>query len=59
MYNFKFKKALRSDFARDENGSSSIETIIMVPMIFFVVLSIFTLYDAPESGLYAWRHDLS
>jgi Flp pilus assembly protein TadG len=46
MYNFKFKKALRSDFARDENGSSSIETIIMVPMIFFVVLSIFTLFDA-------------
>lgn len=33
-------------FLRDEKGSASIETIIMVPLIFFVVLSIFTLFDA-------------
>lgn len=33
-------------FSRDESGSASIEAIIMVPLIFFVVLSIFTLFDA-------------
>lgn len=46
MFNRKLKKALGRDFARDEKGSASIEMIIMIPLIFFVVLSIFTLFDA-------------
>lgn len=46
MQNVNLKTALRGHFARDEKGSASIEMVIMIPLIFFVVLSIFTLFDA-------------
>lgn len=46
MFNPTPKSTLHSGFVRDEKGSASIETIIMVPLIFFVVISMFTLFDA-------------
>ncbi len=46
MFNGKLTPTLKSKFAREEKGSASIEAMIMIPLIFLVLLSIFTLFDA-------------
>lgn len=46
MFFSKLKPTLKNGFLRDEKGSVAIETMIMVPAIILVLVSIFTLYDA-------------
>lgn len=36
----------RRKFARDEEGTVSIEASLMIPLMFFVILSMFTIFDA-------------
>ena len=36
----------KSTFIKEEDGSSAVESMIMIPLVFFVLLSIFTLFDA-------------
>ncbi|MEP2920040.1 hypothetical protein [Sulfitobacter sp.] len=38
--------AIKRKFSRDEEGGLAIEAIIMLPLMFFVVMSMFTLFDA-------------
>jgi len=38
--------AMNRKFSRDEEGGLAIEAIVMLPLMFFVVLSMFTLFDA-------------
>lgn len=38
--------AMNRRFARDEEGSAAIEALVMMPLVFFVVISMFTLFDA-------------
>lgn len=38
--------AMKRKFARDEEGGLAIEAIVMIPLMFFVVMSMFTLFDA-------------
>lgn len=45
MYHSFLKSPLRSKFVRDENGNAAIEAAIMVPLMFFVVLTFMTLID--------------
>jgi Flp pilus assembly pilin Flp len=45
MFYSNFKTLLKGKFARDEKGSASIEAMIMVPLIFTVLLTVFTLSD--------------
>jgi Flp pilus assembly protein TadG len=45
MFYSTFKTLLRSKFAREEKGTASIEAMIMVPLIFGVLMTIFTLSD--------------
>lgn len=46
MFNLKSKPARKGTFLSDEKGSAAIETMIMVPLTFFVILSMYTLFDA-------------
>jgi hypothetical protein len=46
MFNLKSKSARKGTFLSDEKGSAAIETVIMVPLTFFVIMSMFTLFDA-------------
>ncbi|KIN69070.1 TadE/TadG family type IV pilus assembly protein [Sulfitobacter donghicola] len=41
----KFKTLMQAEFARDEKGSASIEAVIMIPLMFFVMICVVTLLD--------------
>lgn len=45
MWYDKLNSPLRSNFARSEKGSASIEAIIMIPLMFFCMISFITLLD--------------
>lgn len=45
MLNTALKSFVRGDFARREDGSVAVETVIMLPMIFWVYLSLFSIFD--------------
>ncbi|UWR24124.1 hypothetical protein K3756_06000 [Sulfitobacter sp. S190] len=40
------KSFLRADFARREDGSVAIETVIILPVLFWAFLSMFSIFDA-------------
>lgn len=46
MLNLPLKKFYRSDFVRREDGDVAIEAMIILPMLFFVFLSMFSIFDA-------------
>jgi Flp pilus assembly protein TadG len=45
MYLTPLKSALRSRFARSEQGSGSIEAVIMIPLMFVVIITSMTVLD--------------
>jgi Flp pilus assembly pilin Flp len=45
MFHPTFRALRRCTFVRDEKGTASIEAVIMVPLIFTVLMTIFTLSD--------------
>lgn len=40
------KSRMGGKFARDENGSASIEMMLAIPILFFVIMSMFTIFDS-------------
>jgi len=45
MYISKLTRALRHKFARSEDGSGSVEAVIMIPLMFMVIISSMTVLD--------------
>ena len=46
MLKYRLQSALRGDFARREDGSVALETVILLPMLFWAFLSMFSIFDA-------------
>lgn len=46
MLKYHLKSFLNGDFARKEDGSVAIETVIILPMMFWAYLSMFSIFDA-------------
>lgn len=46
MFKHCLKSFLRADFARNEDGSIAVETVIILPMMFWAFLSMFSIFDA-------------
>lgn len=46
MFMHHLKSFLRADFARDEEGTVTIETMIVLPLLFWVYMAMFSIFDA-------------